>query len=136
MKNFIASFAFATALLCGVVSADDLYVKNQHVPQVRNVEGRRFVELKPFVAALGMELSKSGHGWLVGEEGRGVANILEMADMPLLRPGEVWLSGTVLKSRFVGGEVSISLGEAAQAMGATLVPNAALKTTDFRLPQD
>jgi len=85
------------------------------------------VELKPFVAALGMELSKSGHGWLVGEE---------PADMPLLRPGEVWLSGTVLKSRFVGGEVSISLGEAAQAMGATLVPNAALKTTDFRLPQD
>ena len=127
MKKFIASFAFATALLCGAVSADELYVKNQHVPQVRNVEGRRFVELKPFVAALGMELSKSGHGWLVGPE---------PADMPLLKPGEVWLEGTVLKSRFVGGEVSISLGEAAQAMGATLVPNAALKTTDFRLPQN
>ena len=127
MKKLIASSALAAALLCGAVSADELYVKNQHIPQVRNVEGRRFVELKPFVAALGMELSKSGHGWLVGEK---------PADMPLLRPGEVWLSGTVLKSRFVGGEVSISLGEAAQAMGATLVPNAALKTTDFRLPQN
>ena len=127
MKRTIATLSLAAALLTGAALADDLYVKNQHVPQVRKVEGRRYVELKPFVAALGLELSKSGHGWLVGPE---------PADMPLLKPGEVWLDGTILKSRFVGGEVSISLGEAAEAMGATLVPNAALKTTDFRLPQD
>lgn len=127
MKRTIATLTLATALLTGAALADDLYVKNQHVPQVRKVEGRRYVELKPFVTALGLDLSKSGHGWLVGPE---------TADMPLLKPGEVWLSGTILKSRFVGGEVSISLGEAAEAMGATLVPNAALKTTDFRLPQD
>lgn len=127
MKRTIATLTLAAALLTGAALADDLYVKNQHVPQVRKVEGRRYVELKPFVAALGLELSKSGHGWLVGPE---------PADMPLLKPGEVWLDGTILKSRFVGGEVSISLGEAAEAMGATLVPNAALKTTDFRLPRD
>lgn len=125
MKKLLTALAL-TGLMVSLTGADELYVKNRHVPQVRVVEGMRYVELKPFAAALDQNLSKSGHGWLVGEK---------PADLPNLRPGEVWLGGTILKSRFVAGEVSISLGEAAKALGATLVPNKALKTTDFRLPR-
>lgn len=112
--------------LASGLSADELYVRNQRVVQHR-VEGKRYVELAPFAKALDRPLSKSGHGWLVGEEPE---------DLPVLRPGQVWLSGTILRSRFVKGTVSISLDEAVQALGAKLISNPTLHTTDLYLPDE
>lgn len=130
MKHRSWAVAIASVILLGsitTVSADQLYVRNRPFKgPVKKSDGRIWVDLKSFAAAIGANLVETPEG----------GTLVTLGDAPgeqTAGAGKVFIGGEEAETQASPDGVMVPLDTASKLLGARVTPNKAMGIIDVNL---